>query len=40
MSPESVTHSKRQDVVQNRIKISQILHCTYSEELNVPNTKS
>ena len=40
MLPEFVTQSKRQEVVQNRIKISQILHCNYNEELNVPNTES
>ena len=40
MLPEFVTQSKRQEVVQNRIKILQILHCNYNEELNVPNTKS
>ena len=33
MLPEFVTQSKRQEVVQNRIKILQILHCNYNEEL-------
>ena len=40
MLPEFVTQSKRQKVVQNRIKISQIWHYNYNEELNVPNTES
>ena len=39
MLPEFVTQLKRQEVVQNRIKILQILYCNDNEELNVPNTK-
>ena len=36
MLPEFVTQLKCQEVVQNRIKILQILYCNYNEELNVP----
>ena len=39
MLPEFVTQLKCQEVVQNRIKILQILYCNDNEELNVPNTK-